>query len=118
MQRPAGHIGLWLPVVIYCVIIFALSSSEQPPKPQFLPDKWAHLILFAGLGFLIARLVAGIRKVSFLHLLAITVLFCLIYAITDEGHQYFVPGRTSEVGDLIADTIGGLLGALIYIAVR
>jgi VanZ family protein len=109
---------LWLPVVLYCVAIFVLSSFEQAPKPQFLPDKWGHLILFAGLGFLVARLVAGVRNAVFLRLLTVTVLFCLIYAITDEGHQYFVPGRTSEVGDLVADTIGGFLGALLYIAIR
>ena len=114
MQQHSGHVGLWLPVVIYCVAIFALSSFEQPPKPQFLPDKWGHLILFAGLGFIFARFVAVIRRVTFIQLVIITVLFCLIYAITDEGHQYFVPGRTSEIGDLIADAIGGLLGALLY----
>jgi VanZ family protein len=118
MREHAGHMGLWLPVVIYCVAIFALSSFEQPPKPQFLPDKWGHLILFAGLGFLFARFVAGIRNVAFLQLLTVTALFCLIYAITDEGHQYFVPGRTSEIGDLTADTIGGFLGAPLYITAR
>ena len=118
MQKYPRHIGLWLPVVIYCAAIFVLSSFEQAPKPQLLPDKWGHLILFAGLGFLFARLVAGVKKITFLKLLAITALFCLAYGITDEAHQYFVPGRCSEIGDVIADTIGGFLGVLLYFAVR
>lgn len=118
MHRQATPVRLWLPVVIYCLAIFALSSLEQVPKPQLLSDKWGHLILFAGLGFLFARLVAGMRNVTFLQLLAVTALFCLIYGITDEAHQYFVPGRTSEIGDIVADTIGGFLGVLLYSAIR
>ena len=39
--------------------------------------------------------------------------FCLIYALTDEIHQYFVPGRSCEVLDVAIDSVGALLGILI-----
>jgi len=37
------------------------------------------------------------------------VLFCLLYGISDEFHQTFVPARTATFGDLLADTTGALL---------
>lgn len=39
---------------------------------------------------------------------------CLFYAVTDEFHQMFVPGRTSLVGDVLIDFVGSLIGMAIY----
>ena len=39
----------------------------------------------------------------------------LLYGISDEYHQSFVPGREAGVADAIADTIGGFLGVWIYL---
>lgn len=38
----------------------------------------------------------------------------MIYALSDEFHQSFVPGRTSEIGDILADWIGITISAIIY----
>jgi VanZ family protein len=35
----------------------------------------------------------------------------MLYGISDEFHQYFVPGRSVDVYDVLADALGGLLGA-------
>lgn len=41
--------------------------------------------------------------------------FCLFYAVTDEIHQIFVPGRTAKVSDVMIDFCGALTGyALFY----
>ncbi len=32
--------------------------------------------------------------------------FCAVYAVTDEWHQSFVPSRTAAVGDVVLDTAG------------
>ena len=42
-----------------------------------------------------------------------SVVLCMLYAITDEIHQYFVPGRSCELRDVLIDTAGALLGVLI-----
>ena len=42
-------------------------------------------------------------------------LFCLFYGISDEFHQSFVIGRVSDWKDVLADTIGGSLGAGLYL---
>lgn len=40
---------------------------------------------------------------------------CIIYAITDELHQYFVPGRSCEIIDMMIDSLGATLGNSICI---
>jgi len=110
---------LWLPIAVYCLGLFLLSgltSEEVPTFYAILPDKIAHVILYAGLGFLVARYSKAARRTATGTTVAVAGLFCLLYGLTDEFHQAFVPGRSAEVGDLIADLVGGLLGGLLYAA--
>lgn len=39
---------------------------------------------------------------------------CLLYAVTDEFHQLFVPGRTSLVSDVIIDFTGAIIGLGLF----
>ena len=41
----------------------------------------------------------------------------VLFAISDEIHQFFVPGRGCEVTDMIIDSIGGFIGVFMAIAV-
>ena len=43
-----------------------------------------------------------------------TVMFVFIYALSDEIHQYFVPGRACRLYDIVIDTVGGFLGYCFY----
>lgn len=47
------------------------------------------------------------------HKVLISILVCMIYAITDETHQLFVSGRTEQVLDVLIDTIGSLTSILL-----
>ena len=44
-----------------------------------------------------------------------TCIFCLIYAIFDEIHQIYVPGRTGKAIDVIIDTLGACTGITIIL---
>ncbi len=70
--------------------------------------KTAHFVIYAALGFF-AFLTSGQKKLicrgAFL-----TLLFCGLYAVTDEIHQYFVPGRACMLRDVLLDTCGSLTG--------
>lgn len=44
-----------------------------------------------------------------------TCIFCIIYAIFDEIHQIYVPGRTGKVIDVIIDTLGACMGIAILL---
>ena len=41
-----------------------------------------------------------------------TLLFCFLYACSDEFHQTLVPGRSGEIRDVIIDTTGALFAFL------
>ncbi len=43
--------------------------------------------------------------------------FCVAYAMTDELHQYFVPGRSSQIRDVGIDSLGALCGILISLGI-
>ncbi len=106
-------ISLWLPVVLWCILIFYLSSIPSLTGPwedwDFILRKTAHILEFAVLSYLAARALAGHFSKSFkLNLLAF--IFAACYAASDEFHQAFVPGRTASICDFFIDTAGCFMG--------
>lgn len=81
-------------------------------KLSFAVRKTAHFTEYALLGFLWYMQLRK-RKHSPVTALAATAL----YAVTDELHQAFVPGRSCELRDVLVDTGGGLFGILAGFAV-
>lgn len=84
---------------------------------EFIYRKCAHIILYFLLGIslnLLLTAIYQIKKIDSKHIryLSIT-MFGLLYAITDEIHQYFVPGRTSSVFDILYDMIGFLIAIVL-----
>ena len=103
----------WGPVVLQMALIFVASSSSSPdPLPGRFLDKVLHLAVYAVLGALIARALAGGRlvTVTWRHA-ALAVLLSTLYGISDEWHQSFVPGRTPDPMDVLADLAGASAGA-------
>jgi VanZ family protein len=86
-----------------------LSSAPDLPGPSWLPygDKVGHLGLYGILGVTLAwgRESSG---ASVPH--ALLILLGVLYGLSDEWHQSFVPGRTPSTGDLVADSVGVLVG--------
>ena len=106
-------VQLWAPVAVYMGGIFFVSSLHQAPLPPGLPDKPAHAIAYTGLGFLIARALAGglpprlTRREVVLGLV-----IAISYAASDEFHQRFVPGRSADIADVSADAIGSAIALM------
>ncbi|MFQ5586510.1 MAG: VanZ family protein, partial [Thermodesulfobacteriota bacterium] len=105
----------WLPLVAYMGLIFYLSS--RPDLPDVMPgltfgDKVAHLAAYALLAVLWVRaLEKRWTAIDEKRLFIIAVLCTGLYGISDEIHQYFVPGRSADFLDAIADIAGGMVGA-------
>lgn len=74
---------------------------------QFIVRKAAHFSIYAMLGIL--SLIAC-RNSQFKIYGIISAAICLIYAISDEIHQYFVEGRSCELRDVLIDFSGALTG--------
>ena len=105
-----------MPVILYAGLIFYLSSLSSNELPiNFKYDKIIHLIEYAILGILLTRAIRNynlqIATVNLFFLVAISVFF---YGLSDEFHQLFVPGRTADIRDCLANGLGGILGNLIY----
>jgi len=108
----------WIPVIAWGSLIFFLSSlSSLPTQTIDLPflDKTGHLFEYFILGFLICRALRNTqKKITRKKTFFLTILFCLLYGISDEVHQLFIPQREFEFYDIIADVSGAILSQIIY----
>ncbi len=79
---------------------------------NFIVRKCAHFIEYMILGFLIINLLKNDFKLQ--HVLLFAIMGVFLYACTDEFHQLFVPGRSGNFRDVIIDTSGGALSAILF----
>ena len=109
--------GRWLsalgPVLLYAALIFVVSGQSNLPSTRIW-DKAAHFGEYAILGFLAARAIFLITGWSLRTSALVAVVGATTFAITDEIHQYFVPGRDADVLDVLADFLGAIAGASAY----
>ncbi len=98
----------------FCSLIFWLSNQPSLPVPFVFEfqDKIHHMTAYFIMGVFAWRSFRhSFSKVSQLEFL--TVIFCSLYGLSDEWHQSFVVGRSSEVLDWIADTFGAGMAAYL-----
>jgi len=124
----------WMPIIIWAAVIFTFSTSG------FSADSTGRIIspilkwLFPGIGLTSLDLANGlIRKAA--HFTEYGILFwllirgpmkgrpllamalCVAYALTDEGHQLFVVGRTASIYDVALDSTGAMFGGFLLAAI-
>ena len=105
----SGALGRWAPVVAWAAVIFVFSSISDLGTGLGTWDlvlrKLAHTAEFALLGLLLAR---ALRHDG------IAVAVGVAYAVSDELHQHFVPGRVGSPLDVGIDAVGVVLGVLAW----
>lgn len=93
------------------VVDFALNIIPVPEtyEKEFhvFVRKSAHFFAYALLAMLIYYAYRGNHRIFF------TLMISLLYAISDELHQLFIPGRSAEVRDVLIDICGAAFGLLI-----
>ena len=79
--------------------------------------KNAHFFIYLILGILVVNALvhSGVNKSK---IIILSLAICLAYAISDEVHQLFVPGRGGQIKDVIIDTAGATVGIGLYIKIR
>ncbi|MFZ2025252.1 MAG: VanZ family protein [Microgenomates group bacterium] len=107
------QVRFWLPVIIWMGVIFAFSARQKIAVTDsyvlsFMFFKTLHLIEYAFLYVVTYRAVKntlGMQK-SWIWLLP----FCItvLFAITDELHQSYVPTREGKPRDAIIDMFGAM----------
>ena len=111
-------VGFWLPVLVYVTVIFALSSQQHLQPPIIFPnaDKLLHAGEYLVLGLLLVRALRATLRVS-RPLFAATIAICLVVVVgaADESLQSLIPGRQSDIFDLLADVMGGAIAQFVYV---
>lgn len=132
-RRTALLLISWAAVVLCCAVIFALShetASVSSGKSNGLISlllerfgivvsshtirKTAHALEYCGLALLLYHAYfQSFRKVQPL----LTVLTAVLYATSDEIHQYFIAGRACQLRDVFVDFVGAAVGVAVCTAV-
>ena len=106
-------------VIIKTVEFIKQEQLSEPEKEKIIEKfilpvrKSAHFFSYFILGILITLLLKdyyNITITTFIYAL----IFCFIYACTDEIHQLFVPGRAGQFLDVLIDTTGAIISISLY----
>ena len=105
----SAALRLWAPVVLWAAVIFAFSSVSDLGTGLGTWDlvlrKLAHAAEFAVLGGLLLRALRDERA---------ALAAGIAYAVSDELHQHFVPGRVGSPLDVLIDSVGVAVGVLLW----
>lgn len=147
VSKARSFLKYWLPVLLWMVVIFSASDDANSFRrssrilapllrwlfPHLTEEtvnhivtfarKCAHLTVYAILAFLVWRALRqpakGDPRPWSWREAGWAILLVAIYAVTDEFHQHFVPGREASVLDVLLDTSGGAAGMVfVWILVQ
>lgn len=113
----------WLPVILWAGLIFYLSgvpnlNSGMSAFYDVFFRKLAHAGEFGILTFLLLRALYFGKKMDFKKALIWSLFLAILYAFSDEFHQYFVPEREARLRDVGVDSLGviffGMTSLFIY----
>ena len=122
-------------VILWMILIFIMSSfnsTESSNQSGFIVNvissifnisniellsliirKLAHFTEYFILGILTCNMVHSYNKKAY-----ISIIICILYAISDEIHQIFVPGRSCQIMDMTIDTLGSLTGIYLLLFIK
>ena len=125
----------WIVVILWMTIIFFLSNEKgsdslnesntllliisniikvdlNTPFWIFVIRKLAHFVEFGILAILVLSLIKEYKDITFNDYIY-TLIFVLVYSISDEFHQLFVENRGPSIKDVLIDTSGGIIFLLL-----
>ncbi|HED08897.1 MAG TPA: hypothetical protein ENI57_12315 [Ignavibacteria bacterium] len=109
-------VAVYLPLISFWLVLLVATSLPSKDIPNIkLNDKIEHLFAYFILGFLFNLALLVQNKFKFLKEKAFssTIVLLGIYAVIDELHQLFIPGRECSFFDWSADIIGIVFGVLV-----
>lgn len=109
----------WIYVILWCTVIFLFSSIphlkiEALGFWDLVFRKIAHITEYFILVILFLRAFSKTTRLNKFSIYFWSIFLSIIYAVTDEFHQHFVPGRHFAITDIMIDTFGVLLGSIFY----
>jgi VanZ family protein len=106
----------WLPPLLWAGVIFFATSMPSDLVPQQVStfDKAAHFSMYAVLAGLLTRHLTELTTRWRATMTAI--LIAVAFGAVDEWHQQYIPGRSKELADWQADSLGAATGSLLAAA--
>ena len=110
-------IWFWLPPIGYMIAIFSVSNLSNPQIGGETPDYVLHALEYFVLALFLMRLLLSlspqqfpeIARLSWQQMCLLGMMMSMMYGISDEIHQYFIPGRHCSLHDVFADAAGSAL---------
>lgn len=104
---------LRLPAIVFACVIFILSQIPGemfPPNVFDLQDKLEHFVVYFifGITLIVATATVNTKRKRY----SIILIVGMLYALLDEVHQLFVPGRFCDITDFLSDSLGIALSLL------
>ncbi len=107
----------WLPPLVWagCILIATSIPGAHIPRVD-VPnlDKVVHFTFYGVFAWLLLPAMSGTRA----RRVAMVLAFIAVFAALDEFHQKFIPGRTMDFEDWVADMSGAVTAVLVAIAAR
>jgi len=102
--------------IMIAVFIFYMSSKTfgQGTSTTGVLSIFYHFLIFAALAISLFFAIAKGSPKNFQYLVVIIILISVSYGISDELHQFFVPGRTCCFEDILTDSAGTLFSGFFY----
>lgn len=109
----------WIYVFVWCAVIFFFSSIPDLKIKElgfwdFILRKIAHITEYAILSILLTNAFFSTTNLKEFRIYSLSFILSVVYAISDELHQYFVPGRCFSITDILIDGIGAIVGIVLW----
>jgi VanZ family protein len=112
-RAPGALLLSWVPALLAMGTIFYLSSlpGDEIQLPEFrFSDKAVHFLAYTVLGALIGMRRSWRRDPAAGLPDPIGLAVGILFGVSDEVHQLYVPLRMFSVGDMVADGLGVMAG--------
>jgi VanZ family protein len=105
----------WIPALLWAGVILFVTSVPTGIVPQQLSpyDKVVHFTMYGLFAVLLSRDIARVTEPRW-RAAVLAIAIATAFGAADEWHQRFIPGRSSELGDWRADSIGAAIGGAAF----
>lgn len=115
----SNSLGLWkwwAPVIFYALFIFSLSNRSYPGALPAFDTKLFHPIEYMTLGIFLSVAWHNFSKQKRSSFIILCVVISgILFAVSDEIHQAFIPGRSARITDVLIDSVSVVLGCGLFL---
>ncbi len=107
---------IYIPLAVYWTLLLVGTSLPADSVPGFgIGDKLLHFFAYFVLTVLLSLTLLMQNKYHFLKekYILFSIIIASVYGLLDEIHQSYIPGRSNDILDWIADTLGAITAVLL-----